>query len=266
MLIDWFTVGVQVLNFAILVILMKYFVYQPILNSIDTREKLIAATLADAAKKHRDAVKECDKFLQKINELDQQRDALLDQATNEAKVEGDRIITEAHKAADTLSAKRQDMLKVDAKNLNKAIELKTQQEVFAITRLVLSDLASSTLEERMCDLFNKRLQAMNNEDKKLFTDAFKKTTTPALIRTTFDLPEAQRCAIQNAFNKTVSAAIKFQFETAPDIISGIELTANGQKLAWDIADYLVSMGKSVEEVLEKQATPEASIQANKKEQ
>lgn len=266
MFIDWFTFGVQVLNFAILVLLMKYFFYQPILNSIDSREKLITATLADAAKKHRDAVKECDEFQRKIDELDQQRDALLDQATNEAKAAGDRIITEAHKTADAVSAKRQEMLKVDVKNLNKAIELKTQQEVFAITRLVLSDLASSTLEERMCDLFTRRLQTMDGEEKKLFTAAFQKTTTPALIRTTFDLPETQRSAIQSAFNKTVSAAIKFQFETAPDIISGIELTANGQKLAWNIADYLVSMGKSVEEVLEKQATPEASIHATKKEQ
>jgi F-type H+-transporting ATPase subunit b len=265
MLIDWFTLGVQVLNFVILVMLMKHFLYQPILNSIDIREKLIAATLSDADKKHRAAVKERDVFRHKIEEIDQQRDSLFNQATNEVKAEGDRLLTEANKTADAVSAKRQEMLKVDVKNLNKAIEIKTQQEVFAISRLVLSDLASTTLEERMCDLFTQRLQAMEEKEKKLFTAAFKDTSKPALIRTTFDLPEAQRSAIQNAFNKTVSAAIKFQFETAPDIISGIELTANGQKLAWNIADYLVSMGKSVEEVLEKQTTPEASIHANKKE-
>ena len=49
MLIDWFTVGAQVLNFLILVWLLKRFLYKPILNAIDAREKRIAAELADAA-------------------------------------------------------------------------------------------------------------------------------------------------------------------------------------------------------------------------
>ena len=43
MLIDGFTVGAQVLNFLILVWLMKRFLYQPILDAIDAREQRIAA-------------------------------------------------------------------------------------------------------------------------------------------------------------------------------------------------------------------------------
>ena len=48
MLIDWFTVGAQALNFLILVWLMKRFLYKPILRAIDEREKRIASELADA--------------------------------------------------------------------------------------------------------------------------------------------------------------------------------------------------------------------------
>src|ERR1035441_6695689 len=39
MLIDWFTVGAQALNFLVLVWLMKRFLYKPILDAIDEREK-----------------------------------------------------------------------------------------------------------------------------------------------------------------------------------------------------------------------------------
>ena len=55
----------------------------------------------------------------------------------------------------------------------------------------------------------------------------------------------QRAAIQNALNETFSAEIRVRFETAPDVISGIELTANGQKVAWSIADYLASLEQKV---------------------
>ena len=43
MLIDWFTVIAQMLNFLILVWLLKRFLYQPILDAIDAREKGIAS-------------------------------------------------------------------------------------------------------------------------------------------------------------------------------------------------------------------------------
>ena len=60
MLIDWFTVGAQVLNFLILVWLLKRFLYKPILDAIDAREERIAAELADADAKKAEAQKERD--------------------------------------------------------------------------------------------------------------------------------------------------------------------------------------------------------------
>jgi hypothetical protein len=77
------------------------------------------------------------------------------------------------------------------------------------------------------------------------------------VRSAFDLPPDQRAVIQNALNETFSAEIHVRFETAPDLISGIELTTNGQKVAWSIADYLVSMEKGVDELLKEQDKPEA---------
>ena len=77
------------------------------------------------------------------------------------------------------------------------------------------------------------------------------------MRSAFDLPAEQRTAIQHALNETFSDEIRVRFETAPDVISGIELTANGRKVAWNIADYLASLNKSIGELLEEQSKPEA---------
>lgn len=70
-------------------------------------------------------------------EFDQQRAALLTKATDEAKAERQRLLDEARKAADALSAKRQESLADDARNLNQAITRRTQDEVFAIARKAL---------------------------------------------------------------------------------------------------------------------------------
>jgi len=255
MLLDWFTIDAQALNFLILVWLMKHFLYKPILNAIDAREKLIAKELADADAKKSEAQKERDEFQKKNEEFDQQRAALLTKATDEAKAERLRLLEEARKAADTLSAKRQESLVNDAHNLNQAISRLTQKEVFAITRKALTDLATTSLEERMGEVFNRRLRKLNGQAKNVLGEALKKNSEPALIRSTFDLPAAQRAAIQNALNETFSADIHIRFETTPDLVSGIELSTNGQKVGWSIADYLAELEKGVGELLKEKDKP-----------
>jgi F-type H+-transporting ATPase subunit b len=260
MLIDWFTVAAQALNFLILVWLMKRFLYKPILNAIDAREKLIAKELADADAKKAEAQKEHEEFQKKNEEFDQQRAALLTKATDEAKTERERLLDDARKAADALSAKRQESLSHDAQNLNQAISRLTQKEVFAITRKALTDLATTSLEERMGEVFDRRLRELDGKSKSVLGDALRKNSEPALIRSTFDLPAAQRAAIQNALNETFSAEIHIRFETAPDLVSGIELTTNGQKVGWTIADYLASLEKGVGDLLKEKDKPEAKAE------
>jgi F-type H+-transporting ATPase subunit b len=256
MLIDWFTVGAQALNFLILVWLMKRFLYKPILHAIDEREKRIAAELADADAKKAEAKKDRDEFQHKNEEFDQQRAALLSKATDEAKAERQRLIDEARKAADALSARRQETLRNDAQNLNQAISRRTQQEVFAIARKALTDLATTSLEERMGDVFTRRLRTVDGKEKETLGTALKTASDPALVRSAFDLPAAQRAIIQNALNETFSAEIRVRFETVPELVSGIELSSNGQKVAWSIAEYLVSLEKSVSELLKEKDKPE----------
>lgn len=257
MLIDWFTVGAQVLNFLILVWLMKRFLYKPILNALDARETLIATELADADAKKTEAKKERDDFQQKNEEFDQQRTALLGKAVAEAKVERDRLLGEARQAADALSAKRLDTLRSDMRNLSEAISRRTQREVFAIARKALTDLATTSLEERLAEVFTRRLREMDGKVKAGLVEALTSASGPAVVRSAFDLPVEQRTAIQNALNECCSAKICVRFEVAPELVSGIELTANGQKVAWSIADYLTSLERSVDELLQEKGKSEA---------
>jgi F-type H+-transporting ATPase subunit b len=252
MLIDWFTVGAQALNFVILIWLMRRFLYKPILGAIDAREKKIAAELADADGKKAEAKKERDEFRRKNEEFDQLRAALLSKATDEAKAERLRLLDEARKAADALSAKRREAIADEARSLNKAISRRAQQEVFDIARKALRDLATTSLEERMGAVFTRRLREMDGKVRAGLAEAIKTASEPALVRTAFDLPAEQRALIQNALNETFSADVRVRFETAPDLVSGIDFATNGQKVGWSIADYLASLEKGVGEVLQQQ--------------
>ena len=112
----------------------------------------------------------------------------------------------------------------------------------------------------MGEVFTRRLREMDGQAKAGLAEALKTASDPALVRSAFDLPAEQRAAIQNALNETFSTEIHIRFETAPNLVSGIELTTNGQKVAWSIADYLASLEKSVGELLKEKDKPEAKAE------
>jgi len=255
MLIDWFTVLAQVVNFLVLVWLLKRFLYRPILDAIDAREKRIALALAGADANKAEAQQQRDEFQRKNEEFEQQRAALLSKATDEAKAERQRLLDDARKAADALAAMRHEALRSEQQNLSGALNRRTREEVFAIARKALADLATASLEERVGDVFTRRLREMDGKAKASLGVALKSASAPGIVRSAFELPAGQRMAIQNAINETFSADIHLRFETAPDLVSGIELATDGQKVGWNIADYLASLEKGVDELLQQKDRP-----------
>lgn len=248
MLIDWFTVGAQVFNFLVLIWLMKRYLYQPVLNAIDAREARIAAELADADSQNVQAKKERETFAHKNEAFEQQRNELLAQARNDANAKGQQLLDAARQAADALSAKRHKALNDAQHRLQQAFTQRTSEEVFAIARKALTELADTTLEASMGAAFSRRLRQLSGKDKELLDAALKTSPAPTTIRSAFDLPQEQRAAIGQAVNETFSADIQLDFVVSPKVISGIELTAGGQKIAWSIADYLSSMEQRMAEL------------------
>jgi len=261
MLIDWFTVGAQTLNFLILVWLMQRYLYRPILRAIDAREARIAKELADADLKKADAQKERDEFQRKNEELDRRRVGLVEQMTSEVESERARLLDEARKAVDAVSAQRMEALRMDARNLSQAIGQRAQQEVFAIIRKVLADLAGTTLEERMADVFVRQLRALSEPEKEALKTAFQEPSGSAVVHSAFDLPMAQRVTLESAIRDLIGEARPLRFETVPTLLSGLELIANGRKIAWNISAYLLSMEKGLSELLEVKGHPDITAES-----
>lgn len=245
MKIDWFTVIAQVGNFLILVWLLRRFLYKPILNAIDEREKKIKSQLEDAESRKAEAKKEQDEFKQKNDAFDIEKKALMDKVIEESKTAGEKLLEEARSAANTLDSKLKKAFKETQENAYKEIAQKTQQQVFEISRKTLADLASVSLEEQSVTVFINRLNELSESDKKQFVTSFKSNSNPVLIKSAYELPRKQQIEIKNAVKEILGAKVHYEFNNTPELISGIELSANGYKLAWSISEYINSFEKNI---------------------
>lgn len=259
MLIDWFTVIAQTLNFLILVWLLKRFLYKPILDAIDAREQRIAQELADADAKKIEARQERDEFERKNNDFDEKRASLMREMKEEINIKRRELLEAAQRAADVLSTKRHEALQREQRTFAEELSRRAQEQVFSITRKTLGDLADSSLEESMTKVFTRRLRELNGQAKQELGQLLTALSEPARVRSTFELPAAQQAEIQRAMNETFAADIPLLFDTAPDTIGGIEVTCSGRKLAWSIDEYLKGLERTLAELIEPHTVSDQQI-------
>ena len=95
MQIDWFTVIAQIINFLILVALLKRFLYGPIIRAMDDRERRIASRLEEANRREQEAQEEIAAYRARREELEDAREDALARAREEAEKTRHELITSA---------------------------------------------------------------------------------------------------------------------------------------------------------------------------
>lgn len=253
--INWFTVIAQLINFLILVWLLKRFLYKPILNAVNEREKKIRDQLKDAEDKKTIAQQEKDDFKRKNEDFEQHRKELMDTVLADAATEKNQLIEAAKAEAKDLISKMEKAAKEAQENEDKALAQKTQKLVFDITRKALGTLASLSLEEQSAKTFIKHLKAANEDDLRQLIDALKSHPDSIMVKSAFELPVKQQKEINDAVNELLGATTKLQFETAPELISGIELSAVGFKIAWSFSAYLSALEQDISKRPKEKAKP-----------
>lgn len=255
MLIDWFTVVAEVVNFLILMWLLKRFLYQPVLDAIDAREQRIANQMRAAEQAQANAAAERNEYERRTAEFSQQQTGLLEQATASAEAARLNLLDAARHETASLRNQWEEALRRDQLNLTQNIVSRTRQEVFAITRKVLADLADTDLESRIAAVFIQRLQTLGTTEKLRLCAPAGQKDCQVVIRSAFPLAPRDQAVLGEAIRSLLPVPPAIQFEREPELLCGIELISNGHKLEWSIAEYLNALEASIAQLARRAQHP-----------
>jgi F-type H+-transporting ATPase subunit b len=244
-LIDWFTVGAQAVNFLILVWLLQRYLYRPVLAAIDAREQKVATRIADAAAQESKAQVATEELRKRNEVFDHQREDLLRTATAEGAAERQRLIESARQDSQLLRSNLTRALAAERAEMGRQLSMRTQTEVFAVARKALSELAGASLEYRIVAVFLTRLAGAGLDSRPAGAAPAVTPVRLALVRCAFEPAPARRAEIESAIRERFGAIVTVRFETSPETVCGVELTVDGVKLAWSVADYLASLASEV---------------------
>jgi F-type H+-transporting ATPase subunit b len=249
MLIDWFTAGAQIVNFLILVWLMKRFLYKPILRAIDARDGKIAARLSEAETKEKEASAQLAFYQAKLRDLEEQQADIMARTKAEAERQHAEMIEQARERVRSLETKWREDLDRERHSFLMNLRRRATAEILAIARRTVADLASVDVQRCAIQVFLEKIRALDDEAWKNFAQG------DLLIRSAFDVPEDKRAEIRQTIEDRLGAPVNLRFEHAAGMGLGLELRGNGWRIGWNSESYLETLEEALREILEHSGRP-----------
>ncbi|MDH3598051.1 MAG: F0F1 ATP synthase subunit B [Candidatus Tectomicrobia bacterium] len=264
MQLDGFTIVAQVVNFLILVALLKRFLYAPITRAMQAREDHITTRLDEAQEKISDAQLQAAVYDQRMQALQQTQDAMLTQAKEEAESQRQQLIEQARQEVERLQDRWRQTLRQEQTAFLQDLRQVAGQQVCAVARRVLADLADADLEWAVIQGFLARLRGLDHETRDTFSAALQGSHSDAMVRSAFPMPdEAREQILQVIHNDMLDPQIEVQFTTAPELICGIEFIAHGRKIAWSLAQHIDTLEERFAALLEQELGTEMETLAGR---
>jgi F-type H+-transporting ATPase subunit b len=251
-LIDWVTVGAQIVNFLILVWLLKHFLYDRILRAVDQREQRIASQFEEAREREAEAQEQRQELERQRRELEEARQEKLDQAEEEARAKRKELEDRAREEATRLEQSwRRELASRQAGFLRQLREM-AGREVYQVARRALADLADADVQRQALATFRRRLAELDQDQRREMAQALDQAEEVA-VKSARELDDDQRRELGRALREELEVEPALSFATAPELGLGLELRTPGRKVAWSAAAYLDDLEDRARRLLARQA-------------
>lgn len=242
MQIDWITVSAQVVNFLVLVWLLKRFLYRPIVDAMQRREQAIADRLQQADAREREADDEACEYRERRAKLEREREDILAGAREEADRKRREMLDKARDEVEAQRREWQEQLARERDDFAAALRERTVEAVQAISRQALADLADSGLEARVVDVFVERLRAADDEIR----DALAADDGPLRVHSSFELDSQVRSRLTRALHEHLSREAEVEYDQDGELLCGVELRRAHHRLGWNLAGYMDQLGERLD--------------------
>lgn len=249
--IDLFTFTAQIINFLILVLLLRHFLYKRVVRAMDQREDKIKFRISEAEEKQEKADQEAESYRRKQEELEENKQDILNQAEEKAGKRRKKLLEKARREVDQAREKWREALSSQKESFISNLREKTGLQINRVVGKVLKDLADEELEDRIAAAFIRRINNLDKNRRKEIQAALKDSSGKITLVSAFGFDSGRRDDLRNAAEELFGGDLEVQFEKDDELICGVELHARDQTVAWSVESYLSELEENISRELKK---------------
>ena len=240
MQMDWTTFILEVINFLVLVWILKRFFYHPVLAVLDARQQRVKSEMEKADKMREEAQALKGQYEARLSDWNREKEESrlrLEEELNKARAAGMENLKKILADEESKTKVRQEAL---ALSREEALKRQARSEAFGASGAMLKRMASSDLTHHIAQVFQEDLAAMSGTELTALRNAAKALGEDDSIEVTsaHSLDEPTKAAVTAALSKAADCPLKPVFNENPELIAGLRAAVGECLLRANLADEL----------------------------
>jgi F-type H+-transporting ATPase subunit b len=236
--LSWPTFVLEIINFLVLVWILKRFLYKPVLEAIGHRKAVIDKTLADANAKEAGAQALVEQYQNRLAEWENEKEKLRAEVAEE--ISGQRAQMMAA-LEHSLKQEREKARVLEQRRLNE-IQNKAEEAGIAngvqFTARLLARAAGPELEARLVNLAVEDLPLLSNEQIKALRSVSQQVGLQVKVTSAFPLSAPQRSLIVQKLKEVTQDSVAIEFHEDSRLLAGLRINVGPWVMRANLEDEL----------------------------
>ena len=241
--LNWSTFVLEIINFIILVWIMKHFFYKPVLNIIARRKNEIEQTLEEAKRLHDHADSLRGQYENRLHEWEREKQQARDDLKKEIDEQRKNLLQELYTSLEQEREKRRvsdrQQLQVE---IDKAEETALTHGAQFASKL-LQSVTGPELETRLLDLIINDLDGLPQERIHQLQEDWGEKNYEANIYSAYPLSDTQHQQIEKVLSDLTQRSLSFHYDQDSELLAGVLISIGAWTLSANLRDELKSFAR-----------------------
>ncbi|MCW8855306.1 MAG: F0F1 ATP synthase subunit delta [Gammaproteobacteria bacterium] len=236
--LNWSTFFLEIINFLVLVWILKRFLYHPVLDVLEKRREKIEQSLDDVEQLKTEATSLHQQYQRQLNDLNLEkqhaRETLLQEIETERTQRLEQLQTE-------LASEREKAAVIEQRQQTETLrqyEKNAHQQGARFAARLLNNLASPELEQRLFDLLIKTLDELDKAQQLALLNSYTTATDGIMVTSAYALSDEQRQQLESSLSTLCKQPLQLRYQQDPELLAGLRIVIGAWVLRINIQDEL----------------------------
>lgn len=245
--LNWSTFILEIINFLVLVWILKRFLYRPVLLILEKRHKEIENSLSEAHNQHAEAVALEKKYKERLDkwehEKQQLKESLLQELQNEKtqKLENIKFDIESEREKARVIEQRHETEKL------RQYQLKAHEQGARFIAKLLNAITSEELESHLINLLLNTFDDMPEEKIQSLRAAYKTSADGVTITSAFPINETQQQQLTEKISSLLQQPVNINYLNDKKLLAGLRIIIGAWILRVNLQDELTGFIELIHE-------------------
>ncbi|MDX1810865.1 MAG: F0F1 ATP synthase subunit delta [Gammaproteobacteria bacterium] len=221
---SWTTFFLEIINFLVLIWLLKHFFYQPVLGVIEKRRQSIDDTLNQAQKTKSDAELLQHQYDNRLKDWEKEKQRLLEEFHVELNQQREKQLRDLNEELKKDREKSEFIMAQQSEQIKNEMVTQALENGAKFTRQLLNDISGPEQTLNLTQKLLREFAALSEQNMHQLRSTWSSLETPVKVTVAHELPSNLQQQLQNSFSSQLGEReITWEYSTNQDLIAGIRV-------------------------------------------